>query len=210
LNLRASSAAGAEAAADADDVVFGAMTCSACAVYYPIWNGVPRMLTYRTSVAEVHAQSDPAWLAENLNGFALPDRQPPLGELRILRSFSEVVGMDLGYAVDQAQRYFGQNRRLHIVQASVFAPPFRADSFDMVYSHGVLHHTYSTPTAFARLTQLPKARGGMLYIWVYSHAQEKATVLRRALMMIETAIRPAVSRMPSSLQTITLLPALPF
>ena len=75
----------------------------------------------------------------------------------------EVVGMDLGYAVDQARRYFGDNPRLHIVQASVFAPPFRPSSFDMVYSHGVLHHTYSTQQAFAGLIKLPKAGAGMLY-----------------------------------------------
>jgi uncharacterized protein YbaR (Trm112 family) len=253
------------------DVTFGALTCDACAIYYPVWNGVPRMLTYRTHVAEVHAESDPRWIAANLAGFTLPDREPPLGERQILKNFStewlgyewtgrsywnltaeqmlkckryelgvapgelrgklllevgigiggtadalsraddcEVVGMDLGYAVDQAQRYFGNNPRLHIVQASVFAPPFRASSFDMVYSHGVLHHTYSTPTAFAGLTSLPKAGAGMLYIWVYSHEQEKATLMRRALMLVESAVRPVVSRLPSGLQTLFLLPALPF
>lgn len=258
-------------AAAADDVMFGAVTCAACRVYYPIWNGVPRMLTYPTPVVELHRQFAPAWIASHLQGFKVPDREPPAGELRILRNFStewlgyewtgksywnvtaenmlnckryelgvapgdlkqklllevgigiggtadalsraedcEVVGMDLGYAVDQARRYFGQNRRLHIVQASVFAPPFKAGSFDMVYSHGVLHHTYSTPKAFASLTRLPKAGHGILYIWVYSHAQEKATVLRRLLMMIEAAVRPVVSRLPTPVQTGLLLPALPF
>jgi hypothetical protein len=79
----------------------------------------------------------------------------------------------------------------------------------MVYSHGVLHHTYSTPKAFAGLTRLPKAGGGMLYTWVYSHEQE-ATILRRALMVIERVVRPVVSSLPSALQTAILMPALPF
>jgi uncharacterized protein YbaR (Trm112 family)/cyclopropane fatty-acyl-phospholipid synthase-like methyltransferase len=271
LNLLASAEQGKPVPGEDDEVQFGALTCSACAVYYPIWGGVPRMLTYWTPVAEAHRQSAPDWITDHLQGFTLPDRQPTAGERRVLRNFStewlgyewtgknywnvtveqmlkctryelgvspgdlnskvllevgigiggtadalsrsencEVVGMDLGYAVDQAQRYFGQNPRLHIVQASVFAPPFRANSFDVVYSHGVLHHTYSTVTAFSGLTQLPKAGNGMLYIWVYSHDQEKATGLRRALMMVETVIRPFVSRLPSVLQTIALLPALPF
>lgn len=253
-----------------DGVTYGALTCRACAAYYPIWNGVPRMLTYRTRVAELHAEFAPDWITAKLEGFTLPDREAPVGERRVLRNFStewlgyewtgkrywnvtadhmleckryelgvspgdlkgkvllevgigiggtadalsraedcEVVGMDLGYAVDQAWRYFGQNPRLHIIQASVFAPPFRANSFDVVYSHGVLHHTYSTPTAFACLTQLPKAGGGMLYIWLYSYEQERATILRRALMLIEAAVRPVVSRMPSVLQTVVLLPTLP-
>lgn len=271
LNLIASAHVETRLKAKDDDVEFGALTCDACAVYYPIWNGVPRMLTYWTHVTKLHAEFDPDWMTKHLAGFKLPDREPPPGERRILRNFStewlgyewtgqsywnvtaeqmvecnryelgvapgelkqklllevgigiggtadalsraedcEVVGMDLGYAVDQAQRYFGHNPRLHIVQASVFALPFRANSFDMVYSHGVLHHTYSTPKAFAGLTQLPKAGVGMLYIWVYSHEQEKATVLRRALMLIEAGVRPVVSRMPSVLQTLFLLPALPF
>jgi uncharacterized protein YbaR (Trm112 family)/2-polyprenyl-3-methyl-5-hydroxy-6-metoxy-1,4-benzoquinol methylase len=269
LNLLAS-AKEEKPASNSDAVQFGALTCTACTVYYPIWRGVPRMLTYRTPVAEAHRQSDPKWITDHLQGFSLPDKQPTIGERRVLRNFStewlgyewtgknywnvtveqmlrckryelgispgdlnqkvllevgmgiggtadalsrsedcDVVGMDLGYAVDQAQRYFGRNPRLHIVQASVFAPPFRVNSFDVVYSHGVLHHTYSTSTAFSGLTQLPKA-DGMLYIWVYSHDQEKATALRRALMMVETVIRPVVSRLPSVLQTIALLPALPF
>ena len=36
----------------------------------------------------------------------------------------ELIGVDLGYAVDAARKNFGQNPLLHIVQASVFALPF--------------------------------------------------------------------------------------
>ena len=54
--------------APAVDITFGALTCGRCNVYYPIWNGVPRMLTYRTGVAELHAAADPDWIAANLNG----------------------------------------------------------------------------------------------------------------------------------------------
>src|SRR5205823_620597 len=60
----------------------------------------------------------------------------------------ETVGVDLGYGVDTAQQFFGMNAHLHIVQASVFALPFRQATFDVVYSHGVIHHTYSTRAAF--------------------------------------------------------------
>jgi len=75
----------------------------------------------------------------------------------------EVVGVDLGYAVDAAQTAFGNNPFLHTVQASAFAPPFRDASFDFVYSFGVLHHTYSTKTAFDRVSRLPR-KGGRLFI----------------------------------------------
>lgn len=251
------------------DVEKGALACDECGVYYPIYNGVPRMLTYPTKVAEVFANENRKWIEENLNGHRLPAQTPPQGEADVLRNFStewqeyewtgdsywnttpenmlrikryelglarhtlrhklvlevgigiggtgdlltrhedcELVGLDLGYAVDQARRYFGENPLFHIVQASVFAPPFKSQTFDVVYSHGVLHHTYSTREAFNRIAPLTKPNG-MLYVWLYSHEQEKATPLRRALMGVEHVARPVISRLPSALQTGLLLPTLP-
>src|SRR2546427_10063793 len=252
------------------DVVAGALVCASCRRYYPVHNGVPRMLTYATEVAHVHAREHAAWIAEQLAGFALPAGSPPPGEAGVLRTFStewtgyrwngtsywasspgamlrvkrfelglgkhelkhrlvlevgigiggtadapsraedcELVGMDLSYAVAQARHYFGANPRLHIVQASVFAPPFRANTYDAVYSHGVLHHTYSTRAAFGEIARLPKPTQGMLYVWLYSHEQERLTPLRRAIMAVERAVRPALSRLPAAVQTAALLPAPP-
>src|SRR2546426_1168051 len=244
------------------DVVAGALVCASCRRYYPVHNGVPRMLTYATEVAHVHAREHAAWIAEQLAGVALPAGSPPPGEAGVLRTFStewtgyrwngtsywastpeamlrvkrfelglgkhelkhrlvlevgigiggtadalsraedcELVGMDLSYAVDQARHYFGANPRLHIVQASGFAPPFPANTYDAVYSHGVLHHTYSTPAAFGEIARLPKPTQGMLYVWLYSHEQERLTPLRRAIMAVERAVRPVLSRLPASVQT---------
>jgi SAM-dependent methyltransferase len=121
----------------------------------------------------------------------------------------EVVGVDLSYAVDMAVKHFGANPLLHVVQASVFALPFADACFDVVYSHGVIHHTHSAREAFARLARLPKRAGGMLYVWVYSTEQEKATGLRRVLMAFERAVRPILARLPSALQTLLLAPAIP-
>jgi uncharacterized protein YbaR (Trm112 family)/SAM-dependent methyltransferase len=252
------------------EVTTGALTCTRCGVYYPIHNAVPRMLTYPTYVAAVHAQQNAEWIRQHLAGFDLPNAVPPLGEARVLRNFStewqayewdgthywettpenvlqairyslgiprnklrhklglevgigiggtadalsrtedcELIGMDLGYAVDQARRYFSQNPRLHIVQSSVFALPFRPGTFDFVYSHGVLHHTYSTEMAFRSVAQLSKPDGGMLYVWLYSQEQEQATLLRRLLMATERLVRPTLSKLPALLQTISLLPTLP-
>jgi uncharacterized protein YbaR (Trm112 family)/SAM-dependent methyltransferase len=122
----------------------------------------------------------------------------------------EMVGVDLGYAVDAAQKHFGHNPLLHIVQASVFAPPFRDNTFDFVYSQGVIHHTYSTRTAFDQLARLPKI-GGRLYIWVYSPYDYAAdrNWQHRLLMKMERLIRPVVWRLPDSLQTVTLAPIVP-
>jgi len=120
----------------------------------------------------------------------------------------EMVGVDLGYAVDAAYRNFGQNPLFHIVQASVFSPPFRERTFDFVYSHGVIMATYSTKAAFDELAKLPRI-GGRLYIWVYSPYDEERTLKRRILMQMERFIRPTLSRLPETVQTIGLLPIVP-
>lgn len=117
----------------------------------------------------------------------------------------ELVGVDLGYAVDAAYKHFGRNLFLHIVQASAFAPPFADQTFDLVYSQGVIHHTYSTRAAFDSIARLPK-QGGRLYIWVYSPYDEERTATRRVLMMMERIIRPLAWRLPEKLQKAVLAP----
>jgi uncharacterized protein YbaR (Trm112 family)/cyclopropane fatty-acyl-phospholipid synthase-like methyltransferase len=117
----------------------------------------------------------------------------------------ELIGVDLGYAVDAAQKNFGGNPLLHIVQASVFALPFEDKTFDFVYSHGAIMHTYSTKTAFDRLATLPRI-GGRLYVWVYSQYDEQRNTERRLLMTLEKLLRPVVWRLPESVQTMVLLP----
>ena len=75
------------------DVISGALACDACRTYYPIYNGIPRMLIYPTRVVQLHAQENCAWLTTHLAGFDLPQRIPPPGEQEVLRNFStEWVG----------------------------------------------------------------------------------------------------------------------
>lgn len=119
-----------------------------------------------------------------------------------------MIGVDLGYSVDVAYKNFQSNPFLHIVQASVFKLPFRKETFDFVYSHGVIHHTYDTRVAFSNLALLPK-KSGRLYIWVYSPLNEKRNLKRRIIMALEILVRPWNSRLPGWLQTIVLQPIAP-
>ncbi len=120
----------------------------------------------------------------------------------------ELVGMDLGYGVEVAFKHFGENPFLHIVQGSAFAPPFPTESFDFVYSFGVLHHTFSTHVAVESVSTLPKF-GGRLYVWVYSPYDENRTLIRRALMAAENVVRPVVWRLPEGVQGVVLSPLVP-
>ena len=238
-------------------------------ILYPIYQGVPRMLSFSTGVAREFGKRYGQRIDREFPGYTLPQVPPMPGEGTVLRTFSsewvnydwdgkafwnmrpdvhyeslkflldtahhpvkdklvlevgigiggmadhmarseqcEMIGIDLSHAVDAAQRHFGNNPFFHIIQASAFAVPLPENTFDLVYSHGVIHHTFSTKTAFDRICRLPKVRG-RLYVWVYSPYNEKRTLMRRALMTLENLVRPLCWRLPERLQTVVLAPLLP-
>jgi uncharacterized protein YbaR (Trm112 family)/SAM-dependent methyltransferase len=121
---------------------------------------------------------------------------------------SETIGIDLGHAVDAGYKHFGQNPFLHIVQASAFAPPLAERSADFAYSFGVIHHTFSTKTAFESVARLPNDNG-RLYVWVYSPQDESRTLTRRGLMALERVLRPVVWRLPERAQSVAIAPLVP-
>ena len=79
----------------------------------------------------------------------------------------EVVGADLSLAVESAHANLGENPRFNVVQADIFHLPFKKESFDYIFSMGVLHHTPDCKKAFLSLLPLLK-KGGEIAIWVYA------------------------------------------
>lgn len=79
---------------------------------------------------------------------------------------ARVVGIDLSAAAEVAARNLA-NREFIALQADVFQLPFAPESFDYIYSLGVLHHTPDCEKAFKILPQYLKP-GGQIAIWVYS------------------------------------------
>jgi uncharacterized protein YbaR (Trm112 family)/ubiquinone/menaquinone biosynthesis C-methylase UbiE len=80
---------------------------------------------------------------------------------------SENIGMDLGPSVEIVYELTKDKPTAHVIQGNAMYPPIKDDSFDYVWSHGVLHHTPSTTNAFKAVSHLPKKDGGWFYIWVY-------------------------------------------
>lgn len=80
---------------------------------------------------------------------------------------AEVHAVDLSTAVDAAFRNLGHRPNVRFYQADIMNLPFPAESFDFIYSIGVLHHTPDTRAAFLRLPPLLKS-GGAVAVWVYS------------------------------------------
>jgi SAM-dependent methyltransferase len=80
---------------------------------------------------------------------------------------AHVVGVDLSAAAEVAARNLANRESVSIFRADVFSLPFAPESFDYIYSLGVLHHTPNCEQAFKQLPPLLKP-GGTVILWVYS------------------------------------------
>jgi len=82
--------------------------------------------------------------------------------LYLARADRVVIGADLTRASlllgAAAARRFGLDR-VRFVETDLRRPGLRGDSFDVVYSSGVLHHTPDPRATFARLVQLARPGG---------------------------------------------------
>jgi SAM-dependent methyltransferase/uncharacterized protein YbaR (Trm112 family) len=81
---------------------------------------------------------------------------------------AEVFACDLSSAVEACYRNLGDRPNVHVVQGDIFKLPLAEESFDFIYSLGVLHHTPDTKKAFLALPRLLKP-GGKFCVWVYAH-----------------------------------------
>lgn len=79
---------------------------------------------------------------------------------------ANVTGVDLSYSIDVAGENLREYENYEGVQADLFDLPFPDESFDIIYSFGVLHHTPDPRRAFDGLIRLLKP-GGIICITVY-------------------------------------------
>lgn len=76
-----------------------------------------------------------------------------------LEAGANVVALDYSSAVDACVQNLGHHQKLHVVQGNIYALPFAHQSFDFVYSLGVLQHTPEVGSAFFALPPMLKSRG---------------------------------------------------
>jgi len=182
------------AVVDGDEIMEGRLTCPDCQRAYPVRAGVPRFLSestyaenfgyewHRFRVVQLDSANGTCESATSFSrkaGLTADDVRGSLvldagvGAGRYAETVAdwggEVVGVDVTHAVDAAFANIGRRPGIHLIQADIFALPFRDETFDLAYSIGVLHHTPSPAAAFARVAATVK-KGGQLAIYAYEAA----------------------------------------
>ncbi len=102
---------------------------------------------------------------------------------------ARVVGVDLSSAVDKAAAHCAPYENALIVQGDLLAPPVADDTFDFVYSIGVLHHSPDARKAFAQIARKVKP-GGRLAVWLYRRNTLPQELLNSALRAIAQRLSP--------------------
>jgi SAM-dependent methyltransferase/uncharacterized protein YbaR (Trm112 family) len=101
---------------------------------------------------------------------------------------AETVAVDLSRAVDSAWENNHDMPTVHVVQADIYRLPFTAESFDFIYSVGVLHHLPNPEVGFQTLLDYLKPRG-TIFAWVYGKR-------KGVLPQIATALRFMTPKLP--------------
>lgn len=98
----------------------------------------------------------------------------------------EVYGADLclnSLSLGEGFRRKNSLDRLHFLQMNLFQPAFKDESFDLVISNGVLHHTSDPRLAFESIARLVKP-GGYILIGLYHKYGRLITDTRRLIFSV--------------------------
>lgn len=106
---------------------------------------------------------------------------------------AEVWAVDLGPAVEVARRNTTSYNNAQVIQADLYQLPFATESFDFIYSIGVLHHLPDPEAAFRNLLRYLKP-GGEIQIYLYWKPENQ--LLKSSLLTAVTAVRQVTTRLP--------------
>jgi SAM-dependent methyltransferase/uncharacterized protein YbaR (Trm112 family) len=107
-----------------------------------------------------------------------------------------VVAFDYSTSVFTAERR-RKSPTVHFVRGDLQAPPFNANTFDIIISNGVIHHTPDTYRTFTEVAKLAKPEG-RFYLWLYRKPEK--FFRRYGIYSTFELMRMAVSRLPDPCQ----------
>ncbi len=181
------------AASESDgEIESGTLRCTACATEYPIVRFVPRFVPrenyagnfglqwnrFRRTQLDSHSGVpisrdrffvSTGWSEEAMRGRRVLDVGCGAGRFAevALSTGARLVAVDFSEAVEACRDNLAPNANLDVVQADIYALPFKPGSFDFVYCLGVLQHTPDVKRSFLSLPVQLKA-GGKLAVDVYA------------------------------------------
>jgi SAM-dependent methyltransferase len=109
---------------------------------------------------------------------------------------AEVFAVDLGTAVDVARRNNPSDESVHVIQADLQQLPFELESFDLIYSIGVLHHLPEPEAAFRNLLRYLKP-GGRIHIYLYWKPEGQP--VKHLLLSTVSVLRKLTTKIPHGL-----------
>jgi SAM-dependent methyltransferase len=200
--------------ADAQDIVSGSLECAACGKRYAVDDGIPRLLAASAQESErrwtasrfgyLWAQSSPRpstelepYHFEKLEAAVrlTPARGTILdagcGEGKDLANVArrpgvEVVGVELsdgGVATSETRTRALPNA--HVIQGDLRAIPLADDTFDLVYSYGVVHHLTPPDAAIREMVRVARP-GAPVVIYVYEDFATRAWGMRAGLRAVNS------------------------
>ena len=105
---------------------------------------------------------------------------------------AEVWAVDLGEAVEVGRRNT-KELGVNVVQADIYNLPFEDESFDFIYSNGVLHHLPEPECGFHQLLRFLKP-GGEIQIYLYWAPENQP--IKSLLLFVVNALRRLTTRLP--------------
>lgn len=137
-----------------------------------------------------------AYSAESLHGKVLLDAGCGKGRhvFFAAQHARKVIGVDLSPAVDAAYANVGHLENVHIVQGDLFHLPFRPQTFDMVYSLGVLHHLPEPEAGFRQILRYGKPGADVLVYLYWSLNDEPRW--KKYLLSAVGMVRRVTTRLP--------------
>ena len=109
---------------------------------------------------------------------------------------ADVWAIDLGPAVEVARSNTEMQENVHVIQADLYDLPFQHESFDFIYSIGVLHHLPDPEMAFRNLLAYLKPNSE---IQIYLYWKPEGQPFKRAMLSAVTAIRQVTTRLPHTI-----------
>lgn len=185
------------------------LVCTQCSHVFPVINGIPRFVGSENYVqtfgfewnrfeVQIPTEDDEifrvktGWTPEMLRGKKVLDAGCGSGRYSAVAAKwgAQVVGMDMSLAVEKAKKTCA-GLDVQILQGDLHNPPLQPESFDFVFSIGVLHHSSDTKKAFQKIANLLKPQGHIA-VWLYKKNTWPQELLNDMLRFITTKLPTGV------------------